>query len=301
MKKISKRNLSGFFGIVIGSIFIISSCLKAVSSAAFVTLIGQYGIIFPQIISPLIIISEFLIGTALILGIEQRFVSSCSIVLLIIFSVAYTYGLLCLDISDCGCFGNLHILNVSPMWLYVRNALLLAMSIFIFLHPIKYVYSFKNIAVTLGILVIGGSIVGYLAGQSAGKFLNGRKNANYTPSLVADSPLNGLISVNPDSTYLIFAFSYSCPHCLNSIANLNQYEKLKVVDKVIGIAKKKDDNKLFEHWFEPEFRIKEIEPSEKMITKDFPTSFYIRNDSVIKVIKGELPCALIFADEIENL
>jgi hypothetical protein len=97
-------------------------------------------------------------------------------------------------------------------------------------------------------------------------------------------------------------FSYTCPHCLNSIANLKEYESSGVVDKVIGLAWGDSvvGNK-FNERFNPNFSVENIS-MEKLshLTTKFPTAYYIRNDSIVMEVSGELPCAYLFAKEFKG-
>lgn len=300
MQNITTR-ISGIFGILLGTVFIISSSLKAISAASFAIQIGKYGVPFPEFFSPLIIVVEALIGIVLIFGIRQRLAGAISSLLLIVFTVVYTYGLLFCDISDCGCFGGIHFLNSSPLWLFIRNAILLTMAVYICFHPVTVVHTHKNIMLTLIAMIIGGCVIAFFSGYSSRNLYYDKTNEGSKPIAVSESPLNDLIVTHPDSTYLVFAFSYSCPHCLNSIANINEYEKLKVVDKVIGITRKKINHDDFNQWFNPKFTIIEIATEKKMIAKELPTSYYIRNDSIIQIYQGEMPCAFLFDKVIEGI
>ena len=39
-----------------------------------------------------------------------------------------------------------------------------------------------------------------------------------------------------ESSYVVYLFSFTCPHCQNSFANVQQFQQFNVVDKVIGIS-----------------------------------------------------------------
>lgn len=298
MQKISNR-ISEILGIFLGMVFIISGSLKSVSSAAFAEQLRGYGVYFPEYMSPFIIVAEVLLGIVLILGVWQKIAAAITAFLLILFTLVYTYGLYFYDISNCGCFGSVDVFDGSPVWLYLRNTLLIGISIYIYFHPIVN-SSTKNELLALGALVVGGSIVAYLSGLSSHKLHSEVESGTRKSIAVKDSPLKDLLVTHADSTYLVFAFSYTCPHCLNSVANLNQYEELKVVDKVIGIARGQMENEDFNRWFSPAFRIIEMPQGNKPIAKELPTSFYIKNDSIIEIFQGEIPCAYLFDNYLRN-
>jgi len=301
LMKITFNRISGILGIVLGTTYLISSYLKSVSAAVFAEQLRAYGVWFPEYLSSLIIVAEALLGIVLILGAWQRQVGAISALVLIVFTLGYTYGLYFFDITDCGCFGNVQFLNSSPLWLYLRNAILLAMSVFIFFHPVSNSTIYKNAVLTLVAMIIGGCVVAHLSGLSSRKLHKAGIYGHQQPIAVAQSPLRGLFITHPDSTYLVFAFSYSCPHCLNSLANLNEYESSRVVDKVIGITREMADDETFHQWFKPDFQIINIESEDRMIAKELPTSYYIRNDSVVQTFQGEIPCAFLFSKIVENM
>lgn len=108
---------------------------------------------------------------------------------------------------------------------------------------------------------------------------------------VSDHILGDYISLSSDSTYMVSIFSYDCPHCINSMGNLLQYKKSNYVDNVIGLclmdSTKKED---FCHFFNPDFKIIELSESDfYKISDRLPVSFFVREDSIVKTIVGELP------------
>lgn len=295
------NRVSGFLAIVLGAVFLFSSSLKSVASGAFAQQLKAYGLIFTEYFSPIIIVVEALLGIALLFGLYQKYTAAVTAIVLVVFTVFYTYGLCFFDISDCGCFGEIHLFNSNPLWFYLRNGILSGMAIFIYFYPSSGLKDRRNARYTIIAMIICGCVVAYLSGRSSLKIHKEEVRADHQPIAIADSPLRDLIITNPDSTYLVFAFSYTCPHCLNSIANLNEYEKAGVVDKVIGVARRKSEDNDFNSWFKSNFTIVEISPDEKMIAKELPTSYYIRNDSVIQVFQGEIPCAFLFAKIIKQM
>ena len=102
--------------------------------------------------------------------------------------------------------------------------------------------------------------------------------------------------MHPDSTYLIFVFSYTCPHCLNSIENLKRYEPGGAVDRVLALAPEHPEAEArFREEFRPESGVRSL-PAEEIsrLANAFPTAYYVRRDTVRAVLTGELPAALLF-------
>lgn len=115
-----------------------------------------------------------------------------------------------------------------------------------------------------------------------------KKTSTFRHIPLSRSSLSEFISVSPDSTYLVFAFSYSCPYCLNSINNVDQYERVGVVDKVIGLVAEDDTAKdFFYQYFSPSFEIHEL-PMEQMMRfcKSLPTSYFLHGDTITKTYEG---------------
>jgi hypothetical protein len=73
------------------------------------------------------------------------------------------------------------------------------------------------------------------------------------------------------------------------------------VDKVIGLAW---GDSIKEQWFKDNFNtdflIKNYDPVTFFrLTNRFPVAYYIQNDTVKRVIRGELPCGYVFSKKIE--
>jgi hypothetical protein len=131
---------------------------------------------------------------------------------------------------------------------------------------------------------------------------SGVQKSRYTGTAVQNSALRDFVSTSKDSTYLVFAFMYSCPHCLNSIENLKQYEASGIVNKVIAVTLKDSiRDKFFINTFKPNFTVQTYEPQTLLrLTNNFPTSYYIQNDTVKLEIHGELPCGYVLSQQLRK-
>ena len=121
---------------------------------------------------------------------------------------------------------------------------------------------------------------------------------------MVDSGLQSFIETSPDSTYFFFLFSYRCPRCLNSIANLNEYEEDGIADKVYGLSIFSDDDEkyveTFNKNFSPNFEIINCSKELYKVTSDFPTSYLIKNNQIVLVMKGELPCSYVLKSSLDK-
>lgn len=120
------------------------------------------------------------------------------------------------------------------------------------------------------------------------------KNINQTKFIgknIYNTPLKNYVPVSNDSIYMMYFFSYTCFHCLNSIENIKQYTKSDYLDNIILIgAGSKDSKEEFYRSFYIPFETYDIDKKEmNMITKKYPTSFFIVNDTIKKKYYGTLP------------
>lgn len=289
----SLYKISIFLRYVTGAVFLVSAFTKALDTNYFGSILASYGTNILYSAAPLIILIELLIGLALLLDINIKHTSLISIAFISFLTAAYSYGVIIVGIKDCGCFGKSEFMN-TPLLVYLRNFVLLCC----LLLSIKYDtqktihISNSNFLTSIIIVFVGAFICGntfkWNSLNSDLSFKDSKKTA------LSNHHINEFISTSADSSYLVTVFSYKCPHCLNSIGNIEQYEKFGVVDRVIGIAVTDHEaEKEFVKFFQPRFTIKNypIERVSKLST-EFPISYIIRNDTIVNVIQGEIPSAV---------
>ena len=290
MKKI---NPYSFF---VGLLFVVSALAKAFDAAAFAETIVRYG--FPRFsfLSPFIIITEFLLGCFLMLRFKLRYTAPLAFFMVLFFTLMYSYALLFKGNEDCGCFGKFQALNTSPLFLYIRNALLLTLLLFAYLKRERY-GSFSSGFYGLALVLVGAGVLSYFVGYTY------QEPVSYKTARISlhDSVLGEFVETSPDSTYLVFAFSYVCPHCLNSIGNLKECARFPIADKVIGLALGDSvmENRFFRKVFEPNFVIHNHRNELLRLTDKFPRTYYIRHDSIVLQVAGELPCPFILSSYLD--
>lgn len=297
---LSKR-LTDAAAIVAGLTFLLSGLMKALDAASFAQILQSYAIPGLPYLAPAIIIVEIIIGLFLCAGIGLRHTATIAAGCVIVFTCGFTYGLLAREINDCGCFGNIDALNTSPTLLYVRNSILLLLTIFIAGTSPERTDAIESLNLTRLAILTAACVASFLCGHTFRMPKSSRGESTPNRVAVADSPLNRFITTSPDSTYLVFAFSYKCPHCMNSIANLKGYEPRGAVDKVIGLAM--GDSvaaEIFTREFTPDFTVISVGKELTTLTHDFPRAYYISRDSVIVDFAGELPCAQVFMATLEK-
>lgn len=288
---------------IVGIVFLISGYGKALAVTDFSNLITRYGWGTVSDIALLIIGAEVIAGLLLFFYIQLKKTSLVAIVLLAVFTCIYAYGYFFKDIEDCGCFGSVSALNTSFGFTLIRNAILLYMLIDIWKNGNNIILPVKTwtMMCITAILCVASFISG-LTYTNGNMIYSGVQKKQYMGKSVQSSALSDFISTSKDSTYLVFAFMYSCPHCLNSIENLKQYEPSGIVNKVIAVTLKDSiKEKFFINTFKPNFTIQTYEPQTLLrLTNNFPAAYYIENDTVKLEIRGELPCGYLFLQQLNK-
>jgi len=296
----SKEKLSKIFSIIVGIVFLISGFGKILNVTDFAFLINSYGLGWAIHLAPIIVIVEITIGILLIFGIQLRWVSVFAILMLIVFTIAYGYGYWIHGIENCGCFGVIG-RTKTPFWLVLlRNIFLIYFMFEIYrrttIEPI--LIKWKPTVIIFAIVVA--SFISGLTYSPPVQILSSETKHNMIGKSISDfsAPLNELLS--SDSSYVVFVFSYGCPHCWNSVENLKQYANLPEIDRVIGITSSDTTRSaLFQMQFNPQFSIYAMPPTiMETLVKGFPTTFYIKNGYVKQVIEGELPCSYFFKESL---
>lgn len=271
--------------LIVGVVFLISGLLKSINTATFADLMSQYGAMWLGFAAPLVILIEVFLGILLVFNFFPKHVTWASISFLCAVSFIYLYGVSARGITDCGCFGPLTWLNSKPWLTFTRNAVLLAMllpSLFVSEQTTRPTIS--SVIFMAGIAVV----IMFMCGFSMPGAKCLQKEKSYQPVALEDSPLSAHVTCHYDSTCLVFAFSYGCPYCQNSIGNVNQYLPMGVADKVIGLAVEDTvARNRFNRIFETNFEIREISALQMYnLSRTLPTTFFIRHDSIIMQYTG---------------
>lgn len=298
------KKVLNIYCFIVGLFFIISGAGKVVDTTAFGNLIYEYGLGYLMILAPLIAVAEIMVGLCLILLINPKRYSLAAFILLTLFTIAFAYGHFTHGVNDCGCFGTLKHSKIPPLFTFLRNFILMLMCLFVFLKYPKEkteTVSWKKILVPVimypAIFIAGFSFTtpAFLQHPAAKHPFQGRN--------INETELAKYIKTSPDSSYLVFCFSYTCPHCWNSIENLRQYERTNTVDSVITFAVGQDNDKIsFIQNFQPDFHIEDISLySMSKITDIVPTAFYIEHDTIKTIIQSVLPSPITFKEHHKTL
>ena len=280
------QQLSKIFRFLVGLVFLLSGLLKAIDTASFADLMSEYGALWFGYAAPLIIFIEIFLGIMLVCNFYPKQNALIVSIFLLAVSSVYLYGVAARGITNCGCFGPISWLNSKPWITFLRNAILLLMLIPSFL-PSKE-ESPKPTISSIAFMAVIAVVVMFMCGFSMHGAKCLQKQNSFQPITLKESLLSELISTNQDSTYLVFAFSYSCPYCQNSIGNVNQYQPMGFADKVIGLALEDSLARArFERLFDTNFEIREISQiSMYRLTNTLPTTFFIRHDTIFSQYSG---------------
>lgn len=280
------QQLSKIFRFLVGLVFLLSGLLKAIDTAAFADLMSEYGATWFGFAAPLIIFIEIFLGIMLVFDIGPKYISWATAIFLLAVSAIYLYGVTARGITNCGCFGPLTLLNSKPWLTFTRNSILMAMLLPTLIRPQE-----KSLAITIPSVIfmaVIAVVVMFMCGFSMHGAKCMQKQNTFHPMALAESPLSEYVTTHPDLTYLVFAFSYNCPYCQNSIGNVNQYVPMGMADRVIGLAVEDTvARERFERLFEVDFEIHEISALQMyQLSNTMPTTFFIRHDSIVSQYTG---------------
>lgn len=250
----------------------------------------QYGLGFFQYLAPLIILFEILLGLALVLGVMQRITAIAAIFVLLVFTGAYTYGWLVNSVEDCGCFGNL--VKSTPTITYIRNVILIALLTIIVCLDEEVFYTVPKWKLVILLSVMIPSV--FAAGLSFRVTKHNSKGHPFEGMSIMETPLKDYVSID-DKSKLVFFMSYQCQHCWNSIENYKEYVEGGIVDTSFCYAlsrsalSENDSSALFFKESYPEIKCQEVIRDSVMFVEATPTSFFIKNNRVEKIVIGGLP------------
>ena len=284
---------SYFVSCIVGIVFLLSGLSKAVNVLNFQYHIIQYGFPFLNVLAPCIVLLEIYLGSLFLLNIKIKRISLLSAFILFFFFCLYLYGYYVYGIKDCGCMGDVVEVS-SPIFVVIRNLVLITLCLYLYFKGEAvgcYLWK-KKILLTIMFpsFFIVGMTFRYIPIDSKQHVLQGVR--------ISDTVLGNQV-MSDDKDKLICFFSYDCPHCWNSIAQLDSYKSTGLVDSIcVYMVKTLDDNAddriLFSKYFH-DFQYEEIhKDSLGGLINGFPTVLLLKQDSIEYVFKGTLPSASVY-------
>ena len=287
------RSILHILSVLVGFIYLVSGFAKAIDIKEFYYTIANYGFQPLNFLAPLIVIFEIALGVSLILRIRLKLSAFISSVTIVVFTLMFTYAYVFRDVEDCGCFGSFGT-GAPPIWFFLRNFLILIISITVFLlYPKETIIAPYKKSVFFFMLLIAAYMVGFTYNNPI-KLSSGKKKVFvYAKSNIKDTPLGKYAPETNDFSYMLYFFSYSCPHCLNSMENIKQYTTSGFVDNIVLIGTgAKESLDYYSNHFKTDYQhidISEEAMKEAINTLPVPVSFFIVNDTVRKIWQGTLP------------
>ena len=203
----------------------------------------------------------------------------------ILLSVVVVHG-----VTDCGCFGSIPI-SSTPTMVYIRNTslLLLLVPVAVYGEQENRIMPWK--CITMGTVFLASAFV---AGMTYRPTAFTQRHHPLEGRKVNGTPLEAYTTRQYPSELVMF-FSYSCPHCVNSMENFKAWEHTNTVSHISAYVVVESNNPqsdslrhLFQQRF-PTITAREVNKEDLPFVNAFPTFFIIQSDSIKKVIIGELP------------
>ncbi|MBR1877650.1 MAG: DoxX family membrane protein [Paludibacteraceae bacterium] len=284
--------------ILVGLAFVLSGLGKIGNIIGFQHLIFDYGLSIFHLLAPFIVLAEILLGILLIFNVQIRAASVVGICMLVIFTCAFLYGWLENDITDCGCFGYYLPIPSSPTLTFIRNVLLILLLIWTYYHATEYTQTIEQWEKTTIYTIMFSAT--FVAGMSYKPFAFTKHRHPYENQLITDTPLGSYTTAEQGDSELIFFFSYSCPHCINSMENFKAWGATNAVDNPVAYVVVDSTNthidslrNLFRFRY-PSIQVRELNIDSTKFIDAYPSAFLIKNDTIQYVIIGELPSPYLF-------
>ena len=276
---------------LLGLMFLVSAFAKAWDAEAFADMLLLYGPQWFSIGAPIIICIEAVMGMCLLLRVSPRISTIAADVFLITVSGIFAYGVLAKGIQDCGCFGALSKLYTGKPWMtFVRNAVFIVLSVPAILDRTqnKEQHLLTKTCATLFVAAAACFICGLSMRKS---FVLPRLSSAKVDS--REQTMEKLMAVYPfdaDSTYYVYLFSFSCHHCQNAFANVEQYQRLQAVDHVLGIAIANEEAEArFYRIYQPQIPILSISQDHMAsISGSLPVGLLIRRNTIVRGEAGSV-------------
>lgn len=287
-----------FLAVLLGIFFVVSGIGKILDVSAFRDIVFAYGIPYAwSILAVPIPALEIVLGVALLLNGPSRILVFISAATLILFTFAFAYAHFAEGVEDCGCFGRLTVLESSPLVSFGRNAILIAIALYL----MKITSSSNRFSMSTWkwvVMACVGAVAFLASGMSSVQPL-------YTPEhpflnkKIAETPVADLVNISPDSTYLIFALSTSCGSCWDAVENVKAYKRMGVVHEIYGLSYGDEIDLLeFNDRFEPNFEIKIVERELfDSLIEQTPTAFFVQNGVIESIQTARVMSAARFYEE----
>lgn len=278
-----KKVVAHIAQLLVGLVFLVSAFAKAWGGNAFANLITQYGADWLSVGVPILIAIETILAIMLLLNIKAKQASLGSAFFIFGISLVYLYGVLAKGITDCGCFGVLHSLNMRPVPTFIRNIILIGLCLLGFWWGSKQK---ENAWWKIWIMIVLTACSMFICGLDMSKGFQLPQIAvlqRQTNQKIEQSALKDILPLSSDSSYAVYLFSYTCVFCQNSFANVEQYQRIQEIDHVYGIAiDNPQGEERFRRIYQPTIPIYNIpEDTMQKLVGELPVLLLIKNGEIV--------------------
>lgn len=277
---------------LLGLFFLISGLGKSLSIAQFTTLIANYGWAQLEPLAPLIISLEMMLGVAFLLRVHLRQTALLSIVFLSVLTLVFAYGYSFRGITSCGCFGAFAGPHL-PAWVsFLRNLALIGLGGWLYRHA--PVINYPEPRLRFGVVVAATGLAFIFSGSAYGNRYASLKLGVVRGQLVRTSLLAPYVPLGADSTYVIFVFSPTCPHCGDMTPTLASYKSSGIAARIIALHPPTDaqEEEQYILHFNPPFIFRNVaRDSLYAITYSVPRAFVVSRGVVVQVLGPVMPSA----------
>jgi uncharacterized membrane protein YphA (DoxX/SURF4 family) len=290
--------------VLICAVFILSGLGKIADIANFKDFLHRqnfhpFVIFFALLIPPL----EVLSCAFIILNVRRKLF----LYVLLFLTLIFTSYLLYLHFNgfqeDCRCFGQIKFLNLPTTLSLFKNLILTLLILYALFYlksePLSIKFSKELFLYVFSILVFFFSSFSAFLGNASEHFHLPENQPDHSLKqkiIFSKSIISEILSLSPDSSYLLYVFNPDCYHCALSVENVKSFMRNRVIDKIIGISSATPNRvKSFSQKFDLNFET--ILASENQIRKfspSLPTVFIVRNDTIISRMTGEIIPSYLF-------
>ncbi len=292
--------------ILICAVFILSGLGKMADIANFKDFLHRQNfhplVIFLALLIPPL---EVLSCAFIILNVKRKLF----LLVLLFLTLIFTFYLLYLHFNgfqeDCNCFGQIKFLNLPTTLSLFKNLILTLLLLYALFYlkseTLLIKFSKELFLYVFSVLIFFFSGFSAFLGDSSEQFHLPENRSDHSLKqkiIFSKSIISKILSLSPDSSYLLYVFNPDCHHCALSVENVKSFMRNHVVDKIIGISSATPTRvKSFSQKFDLNFET--ISASENQIRKfspSLPTVFIVRNDTIISRMTGEIIPSYLFRE-----
>jgi hypothetical protein len=280
---------------VIGIILLTAAILKAYNIELFIREIKDYQIISDRLMLIAgawgLIITEFVLGTSLLIYYRPKVVIPLTLSLFVIFLGAVTWALVTGVTEDCGCFGSW--VKRSPGGAIIEDLVMVA--ILILSWPGRS-YPAQNNSRIKPLIIIIALIAGIVLPISFGapvKELIGISDGQGTAKENLFT-VQGLAGVDlKNGSYIFVLIGTDCSHCRDSVEEFNRIARMTELPRLIALSADSEDQRAsFVKDLKPVFPVMGIKEDDfyRMLgTGLTPLSLLVVKQHVLKTWEEEVP------------